>query len=73
MGVGNRPSACAHCGKRLTYKSWYYRNGKHFCTRRCWNAAEEKAASASAEAAEASKTAGAPTASEAPNVADAPT
>lgn len=57
MGVGNRPSACAHCGKRLTYKSWYYRNGKHFCKRRCWNAAEEKAATESAKAKESAKAA----------------
>lgn len=36
MGVGNRPAACASCGKRLNYKSWYYRNGQHFCKKRCW-------------------------------------
>ena len=60
MGVGNRPSTCAHCGKRLTYKSWYYRNGKHFCKRRCWNAAQEKAATERAKAAAAPKEVPAP-------------
>ena len=44
MGVGNRPAACASCGKRLTYKHWYYRNGKHFCNRRCWGTESEKQA-----------------------------
>lgn len=58
MGVGNRPATCASCGKRLTYKSWYYRNGKHYCKRRCWEteaakaATEKEAAAAHAPAAE---------------------
>ncbi len=44
MGVGHRPAACASCGKRLTYKQWYYRNGKHCCNRRCWDTEREKVA-----------------------------
>ena len=44
MGVGNRPAACASCGKRLNYKQWYYRNGKHFCKKRCWVTEQAKAA-----------------------------
>ena len=44
MGVGNRPATCASCGKRLTYKQWYYRNGKHFCKKRCWVTEQAKAA-----------------------------
>lgn len=44
MGVGNRPAACASCGKRLTYKHWYYRNGKHCCNKRCWVTENEKQA-----------------------------
>ena len=44
MGVGNRPAACASCGKRLNYKQWYYRNGKHYCKKRCWVTDREKAA-----------------------------
>ncbi len=50
MGVGNRPAACASCGKRLTYKHWYYRNGKHFCTKRCWVTEQAKTQPASAAA-----------------------
>lgn len=53
MGVGGRPAACASCGKRLNYKSWYYRNGKHFCKRRCWNTEQEKTAAEAAAKAEA--------------------
>lgn len=52
MGVGNRPAACASCGKRLTYKSWYYRNGKHYCKRRCWETDVAKAAEERAKAQE---------------------
>ena len=44
MGVGHRPAACASCSKRLNYKQWYYRNGKHFCNRRCWMTEHDKAA-----------------------------
>ena len=44
MGVGGRPAACASCSKRLTYKHWYYRNGKHYCTKRCWTTEQDKAA-----------------------------
>lgn len=63
-----RPSVCGHCGKRLSKKQWYYRNGKFFCKQRCFHdnvaktaadnvkadakAAEEKAV-ADAKAAEA--------------------
>jgi hypothetical protein len=43
MGIGNRPAACASCGKRLTRKSWYYRNGKYFCKQRCWETDRAKA------------------------------
>lgn len=50
MGVGNRPATCASCGKRLTYKSWYYRNGKHYCKRRCWEADKAKATKEAANA-----------------------
>jgi len=52
MGVGNRPAACASCGKRLNYKSWYYRNGKHFCKKRCWVTESQKVAKETKEAKE---------------------
>ena len=44
MGLGTRAATCASCGKRLTRKSWYYRNGKYFCKQRCWVTEREKAA-----------------------------
>lgn len=44
MSVGNRAATCAMCDKRLNRKQWYYRNGKYYCKRRCWVAAQEKAA-----------------------------
>ena len=50
MGVGNRSAACASCGKRLNYKQWYYRNGKHYCTKRCWITDRDKAAQDQAKA-----------------------
>jgi len=67
MGVGNRPATCTSCGKRLSRKQWYYRNGNYFCKRRCWETEQEKATkeSASKEAA-AAKDAGAAQAKEAP-------
>ena len=57
MGIGSRPGACASCGKRLTRKHWYYRNGKYFCKKRCWVTDSEKA---QAEAAKAEELKGAP-------------
>jgi len=41
--MGNRPSVCSSCGKRLSKKSWYYRNGQYFCKKSCWKTAAEKA------------------------------
>lgn len=61
MGVGDRPATCTSCGKRLSRKSWYYRNGKFFCKRRCWETEQEKAATAEPAAA-APKTGPAPAA-----------
>ena len=52
MGIGDRPAACASCGKRLNRKSWYYRNGKFFCKRRCWVTENAKAVDAAKAAAE---------------------
>ena len=41
--MAERPSVCASCGKRLSKKSWYYRNGQFFCKKRCWETAKAKA------------------------------
>ncbi len=53
MSIATRAPTCASCGKRLTRKQWYYRNGRYFCKRRCWDTEREKA---SAEAAKAAPT-----------------
>lgn len=44
-----RPAVCAVCNKSIKKKRYYYRNGKHFCTKRCWKTTvkkEEKASEA---------------------------
>lgn len=57
-----RPTNCAVCNKAFKHKHWYYKNGKYFCTKRCWEkfdtetkakAAEAKAKEAEAKAKEA--------------------
>lgn len=69
MSISTRAAACTSCGKRLTRKSWFYRNGKYFCKRRCWVTESEKVAKdkaaerAKAEAAKAEKAKEAPAAS----------
>ena len=42
--MAERPTTCANCGKRLSKKQHYYRNGQFFCQKRCWVTAQEKAA-----------------------------
>jgi len=46
-----KPSNCAGCNKSIRKKRWYYRNGKSYCSKRCWQAAVKKEDKASAEAA----------------------
>ena len=57
MSIGNRAATCSSCSKRLTRKSWYYRNGKYYCKRRCWDTEQAKAAkeAAKGEAEQAAK------------------
>ena len=31
-----KPANCASCKKSIKNKRWYYRNGKYYCTKRCW-------------------------------------
>ena len=52
MSVGTRAAACSSCGKRLTRKHWYYRNGKYYCKQRCWATEQEKAAKEAKETGE---------------------
>lgn len=51
MGIHNRPANCTSCNKRLSLKSVYYRNGKWFCNRRCWDAEQVKLAEEAEKAA----------------------
>jgi formylmethanofuran dehydrogenase subunit E len=37
-----RPANCAACNKSIKKKRWYYRNGKYFCTKRCWQTTKKK-------------------------------
>lgn len=37
-----KPANCAGCNKSIKKKRWYYRNGKFYCTKRCWKAASKK-------------------------------
>lgn len=37
-----KPSNCAGCNKSIRKKRWYYRNGKFYCSQRCWKATAKK-------------------------------
>ncbi len=37
-----KPTNCMNCNKRLSRKSWYYRNNGYYCGKRCWKADEKK-------------------------------
>ena len=47
--VKARPTNCAKCNKPLKKKIWYYRNGKHYCTKTCWRASLASTVSAQKE------------------------
>ena len=38
-----KPSNCAVCNKFIKKKRYYYRNGKYFCTQRCFKTTVKKA------------------------------
>jgi len=38
-----KPSNCAVCSKSIKKKRYYYRNGKYFCTQRCFKTTVKKA------------------------------
>lgn len=40
--VTEKPTNCSKCNKRLKRKSWYYRNGNYYCTKRCWKLTNKK-------------------------------
>lgn len=37
-----KPSNCAACNKSIKKKRYYYRDGKHYCTKRCWKTTIKK-------------------------------
>jgi ribonuclease E len=37
-----KPVNCAVCNKSIKKKRYYYRNGKYFCTKRCWATTAKK-------------------------------
>jgi len=43
------PTNCCVCNKSIKKIRWYYRNGKHYCTKRCWLTAKKKDAAKPAE------------------------
>ncbi len=40
---------CAVCNKSIRKKRYYYRNGKYFCTKRCWKTTVKKESKAAAK------------------------
>ncbi|MCX5678199.1 MAG: hypothetical protein NTY76_03725 [Candidatus Omnitrophica bacterium] len=42
--VKEKPANCAGCKKSIKNKRWYYRNGKYYCTKRCWGTTNKKPA-----------------------------
>jgi hypothetical protein len=37
-----KPANCAVCNKSIRKKRYYYRNGKYYCTKRCWKTTIKK-------------------------------
>ncbi len=37
-GKGSRPKQCSQCSKNMKKKTWYYRDNRYFCNKRCWKA-----------------------------------
>ena len=44
-----KPVNCAVCNKSIKKKRYYYRNGKYFCTKRCFKTTVKKETAASEE------------------------
>lgn len=43
------PANCSVCNKVIKKIRWYYREGKYYCTKRCWMTAKKKEAAKQAE------------------------
>jgi hypothetical protein len=39
--VIEKPDNCMKCNKKLRRKTWYYRNGGYYCSKRCWKLAAD--------------------------------
>ena len=72
--MAERPATCSNCGKRLSKKQWYYRNGQFFCKKPCWKTAKQKAIESqpALPAAKKSGQAGAPSSGQASQPAPSP-
>ena len=44
MSKDTRPAVCSVTNKRLRHKSWYYRDGKYFYSKKVWSDEREKLA-----------------------------
>jgi len=44
VSVKTKPTNCADCNKPIRKKRWYYRNGKYYCSKRCFNNKAKKEA-----------------------------
>ena len=68
MSKNTRPATCSVTNKRLRHKSWYYRDGKYFYSKKVWSDEREKLAAEAdkAKAEKAAKAAEAKTAEAAP-------
>lgn len=41
--AAEKPTNCMKCNKRLKRKAWYYKNNGYYCSKGCWQQAEEAA------------------------------
>ena len=37
-----KPANCVACNKHIKKKCYYYRDGKYYCTKRCWKTTVKK-------------------------------
>lgn len=51
-----KPSTCVGCSKSIKKKRWYYRDGKYYCSKRCWSQKAKKKETKDAGAAPAAST-----------------
>ncbi|MDO8603018.1 MAG: hypothetical protein Q7O04_04120 [Candidatus Omnitrophota bacterium] len=37
--AAEKPTNCMKCNKRLSRKTWYYKNNGYYCSKGCWQQA----------------------------------